>query len=445
MKIARLGLFLTLLGLSACQNENQPIKLDQDLDQTNVDGGDTPNDVDNEGPFTPKVIYGVDNRLDLYQVDNANLLQLADSTVALFRSEKIEPRGDGSSNIKGDNFATRYGLCPEEPFGNQEMAAFCSGSLIGEDLILTAGHCITSQSSCLNTRFAFGYAIHEEGTLPKVLPDDQIYQCAELIYREVNQNGSDFALVRLSQKVLDHQPLMIRTSGKIDLGQEVLVIGHPVGLPTKVTTSGFVRSQTATFFVANLDTYGGNSGSAVFNADTGVIEGILVRGEVDFVSRNGCMISNVCAEDGCRGEDVTNVTRILAHLPDGAGSQSSMEFSNDTAESIPDNSKKGTSSTIAIPQSPKGRTVKITVNIQHTWIGDLVLTLAAPDGRKFVLHNRQGGSSDNIVGTFGTELTSQTDLSTLSQIEESGNWVLTVQDLARQDVGTLRSWSIRLE
>ncbi len=66
------------------------------------------------------------------------------------------------------------------------------------------------------------------------------------------------------------------------------------------------------YYVANLDTYGGNSGSAVFNAKTGVIEGILMRGENDYVYKNGCRVSNVCASDACRGEDVTKLSSITS-------------------------------------------------------------------------------------------------------------------------------------
>lgn len=66
------------------------------------------------------------------------------------------------------------------------------------------------------------------------------------------------------------------------------------------------------FFSANLDTFQGNSGSAVFNAETGMIEGILVRGEEDFIPNQAemCIEANKCANDKCRGEDVTRLTAI---------------------------------------------------------------------------------------------------------------------------------------
>ena len=93
----------------------------------------------------------------------------------------------------------------------------------------------------------------------------------------------------------------------------MLVIGHPSGLPTKIANRAYVRSNShAAFFQANLDTYGGNSGSAVFDALTGVVEGILVRGERDYIYDydRRCMISKKCPDDGCRGEDVSRITRV---------------------------------------------------------------------------------------------------------------------------------------
>jgi hypothetical protein len=98
-------------------------------------------------------------------------------------------------------------------------------------------------------------------------------------------------------------------------GQAVHVIGHPVGLPAKYAPNATVRDNApAAFFVANLDTYGGNSGSPVFNSDTHEVEGILVRGERDFqTTPQGCTISFLCPNTGCRGEDCTRTT-VFANL-----------------------------------------------------------------------------------------------------------------------------------
>jgi hypothetical protein len=49
----------------------------------------------------------------------------------------------------------------------------------------------------------------------------------------------------------------------------------------------------------------------VLDATTGVVEGILVRGEADSVTTSaGCQVSKVCADTGCRGEDITRITNV---------------------------------------------------------------------------------------------------------------------------------------
>jgi hypothetical protein len=94
-------------------------------------------------------------------------------------------------------------------------------------------------------------------------------------------------------------------------------------LPTKFADGAAVRNnQPDAFFVANLDTYGGNSGSPVFNSDTHEVEGILVRGDADFVQHGNCQVSLVCPTTGCRGEDCTRIAEIIAgrvsfRQPDG--------------------------------------------------------------------------------------------------------------------------------
>jgi len=110
------------------------------------------------------------------------------------------------------------------------------------------------------------------------------------------------------------RPAAFRTSGKIRVGDGLTVIGYPAGLPLKVAGGAQVRDIQAQHLVANLDTYGGNSGSAVFNSLTGEVEGILVRGELDYTYENNCRVSNRCSDGGCRGEDVTLFERVLPYI-----------------------------------------------------------------------------------------------------------------------------------
>ncbi|MBI5883258.1 MAG: trypsin-like peptidase domain-containing protein [Elusimicrobia bacterium] len=262
-----------------------------------------------------EVIYGDDDRLDIYQVTNPKLLGFADSTVGLFSAGSVRVEGP-KAMLTTVSYAEDYSLCPEEPFFDQRTGAFCSGSLVGPDLLMTAGHCVKSDYACKSTKFVFGFAITKKGANPESVPAGEVYGCSQLLGREQVGTGADWALIKLDRPVLDHKPLALNRSGKIGNGTPLFVIGHPAGLPTKIAGGAKVRDASPDgYFVANLDTYGGNSGSAVFNAGTGLVEGILVRGENDYVWKGSCQVSNKCPDEGCRGEDVTKVSALSSQIP----------------------------------------------------------------------------------------------------------------------------------
>ncbi|MBI4679106.1 MAG: trypsin-like peptidase domain-containing protein [Elusimicrobia bacterium] len=210
---------------------------------------------------------------------NPRLLEFADSTAALFFGSAVRIDGP-KALLSTESYAEEMSLCPEEPFYDQRTGAFCSGSLVGPDLLMTAGHCVKTETSCKSAKFVFGFAVREKGVNPESVPAGEVYGCGKLLGREQVGAGADWALIKLDRPVLDHKPLALNRSGKIENGAPLFVIGHPAGLPTKIAGGAKVRDASPNgYFVANLDTYGGNSGSAVFNAGTGLVEGILVRGE----------------------------------------------------------------------------------------------------------------------------------------------------------------------
>lgn len=262
----------------------------------------------------PQVIYGNDDRLDYFQVEDSATRGLASSTVALVRTSNVEVQGEVAV-LKTTPYGQGMGLCAEEPFYAQETLAFCSGFLVAPDMIVTAGHCVRSQANCEATRFVFGFRVENSTHMPRRVPAADVFACKNLVHSVANATGEDFAVIRLDRPVTEAAPLAYRRSGRVNNGEPLFVVGHPAGLPLKIAGGASVREVKAEHLVANLDTYGGNSGSAVFNSIDGKIEGILVRGEMDYTFQNGCRISNRCANDGCRGEDVTLFERVLPYLP----------------------------------------------------------------------------------------------------------------------------------
>jgi subtilisin-like proprotein convertase family protein len=110
---------------------------------------------------------------------------------------------------------------------------------------------------------------------------------------------------------------------------------------------------------------------------------------------------------------------------------------------IPDNTPTGVSSSIAINQPGSVGQLKVSIDITHTYIGDLRIELVSPAGRGFVLHSQLGGDQDNLVVTYDSAAP-LSPLSGLAGQPMQGNWTLRVADVARVDVGRLNKWSLEI-
>ena len=285
------------------------------------------------GQASIKVIYGDDDRVDVIDSNNSLYIKLAKSTAAMISASKIKEFNNDQVQITGKTLE-QNGVCSSEPFAKQLAAANCSGFLVGEKTLLTAGHCIRSQFDCERYSWVFDYKVDFPTQSEMIVDKSSVYSCKKLVKQELDSaSGIDYAVIELDKAVTDRSPLKFRTEGSVSVGEPLVVIGHPSGLPTKVADGANVRAIKEKYLVANLDTYGGNSGSAVFNSVTGVVEGILVRGETDYVydSLQGCRVSNVVADNGGRGEDVTLITQVK-DLPAPVQEDPTDEDDNDSGD-----------------------------------------------------------------------------------------------------------------
>lgn len=110
---------------------------------------------------------------------------------------------------------------------------------------------------------------------------------------------------------------------------------------------------------------------------------------------------------------------------------------------IPDNRRQGVEDTIRLDDEATVVRVAVQVDISHTFIGDLRVTLVSPAGTEVVLHDRTGASANDIKRGF--DVTSTPVLAQLSGESVAGDWVLLVQDLARLDVGRLNTWGLEIQ
>ncbi len=112
---------------------------------------------------------------------------------------------------------------------------------------------------------------------------------------------------------------------------------------------------------------------------------------------------------------------------------------------IPDNNPAGV--TDRMPVALGGATVtgiEVHVDITHTYIGDLIVRLTSPRGTTAILHNRSGGTLENIHCWYPSEVQPAESLDRFIGEPTDGEWVLFVSDNAGIDVGTLNEWCLRI-
>ena len=136
-----------------------------------------------------------------------------------------------------------------------------------------------------------------------------------------------------------------------------------------------------------------------------------------------------------RGYTTFSGVTLTASYTAGGGGGASF-FENTTDVSIPDNNSTGVTSSISVSgrSGNAPSTLRVGVNIVHTYIGDLIVDLLAPDGSVYNLHNRSGGGTDNINTTYTVNASSEA---------ANGTWRLRVRDRARADTGYINSWSLQ--
>lgn len=264
------------------------------------------------GARTEKAIYGQDNRYPVRQYPDVVWgARASESSVALLRAEDVTVSGDTVSVPKAT--LADQGICADEAFADQPVAAFCSGTLVADNVVVTAGHCVSHQVECDALALVFGYEMADAQNLATISAAD-VYGCRRILARSAPEEN-DYAVLELDRRVTDRAPAtMRRANAAIASGTAVIMNGYPSGLPLVVTDEAEVLSDGGAArdaFLTNLDAFAGNSGSGVFSTN-GELVGLLVSGEEDFRwdQSAGCLRLNTCDAQTCRGENVTYGFRV---------------------------------------------------------------------------------------------------------------------------------------
>lgn len=271
-------------------------------------------------PTSAGIIYGSDNRVEVYEAKPSFQI-LARSTATKINLEDLIQISSNQFSLPQVSLAEKSDICTTERFSSQPTASECSGFLIGPDLVITAGHCVDDQDDCNNSAWVFGYQLDPVTKQAGLnIPATDIYKCKKVVSKQEDDVSlEDYALVQLERVVSERAPLDFRREGIVDSKSTLVMIGDPSRLPKKIAGGAQINDNNPeAYFSASTDSFGGNSGSAVINEKTLVVEGILVRGEQDYIfdEQRSCSVVNVCPEEGCNpigglhGEDITRITKV---------------------------------------------------------------------------------------------------------------------------------------
>jgi V8-like Glu-specific endopeptidase len=277
------------------------------------------------------VTYGQDSRIEAFQHTDAKLQEMAASVAIFVYKDQVKISGN-SVSLQGYtlNEMSEMGwlvnganvpMCTGELFTSQIAPGFCTGFLVSDDILVTAGHCL-EKTACADTRIVFGYRLESSNSMAALTSKD-VFKCAEVIAQVIStldNQSLDYAMIKLDRSS-GRAGLAYAIDDRLKTQDRVAVLGYPSGLPMKIASDAFVMSNSGNdpFFVANLDTFGSNSGSPVINTDTYQVEGILVRGMTDYVlSDDGaCVRVNHCPENGsanCAGENATKMVMLAEQI-----------------------------------------------------------------------------------------------------------------------------------
>ncbi|MFT6268500.1 MAG: V8-like Glu-specific endopeptidase [Alphaproteobacteria bacterium] len=195
--------------------------------------------------------------------------------------------------------------------GNVSGAKWCSGTMISDNLFLTAGHCfdqtggswqrpkvngsnevISPAEIAKNMHVNFNYQVDASGT-PQAVSEFAVQEIIE--YR---LGGLDYAILRLAGapgRTFGVGEIATRDAKLQDM---LCIIGHTAGVPKRIEAGPLTRFDSNRLRYNDIDTLGGNSGSAVWQSPSGNIVGVHTNGGCNAPggSNSGMRISRLLEE-----------------------------------------------------------------------------------------------------------------------------------------------------
>ena len=136
----------------------------------------------------------------------------------------------------------------------------------------------------------------------------------------------------------------------------------------------------------------------------------------------------------CTGGCGTGIADAAKTVNAVTGTTGGTTFSNTADVTIADLSTVSSSIAVTGLTGNAPAALKVNVDIKHTWRGDLVIDLIAPDGTvRNLKASSSSDSADNVLATYTVDASSEV---------AGGTWKLQVRDVASGDTGYIDSWSL---
>lgn len=185
-----------------------------------------------------------------------------------------------------------YNQCPGEKFQRELTLGGCSGFLIGENILVAAGHCKDYQANgCADDAWLFNHFSKASDKKQKIKKSN-LYYCKKVLDFKHDMEG-DYVVMELDRKVPGVTPLEMDFLDKGRKGDPVAVLGYPLGRSFTYTPGGRVLSKDKNYLRVDSDAFKNNSGSALVNLRTGKVEGVLTnaRKGMSQNSLDGCQLA----------------------------------------------------------------------------------------------------------------------------------------------------------